>query len=192
MSDEQQTAETPKKKQGWPKGVARKPIIARQREDAEKNRQTVLARRLGGNPFGQSTPTIPLKEQGWYTRWDNTLANPQQFYENVHVNGYLPVHKDDLAVSVDQLGVQTTPEGYVCRGSGSMLEILYKMPVEDRKAIKAAQTEENNRRIGKGSQSGTREAIANAAGASLGSEAGDYLHKLPGKVVDSLITHEES
>ena len=184
MSDEQ----TPKV--GWPKGKPRKPITVTVRADDEQKRQAVLARRLAGNPFGQAVQTIPLKEKGWYTRWDNTLSNPQQFYENKQLNGYLPVHKDDLAVTVDEIGVRTSPEGYVVRGSGAMIEMLWKMPVEDRKAIKAAQTEENNRRIGKGSASGTRNAITGAASASLGDEAASFLSKMPGQVIDTITEGE--
>jgi hypothetical protein len=172
-------------------GRPRKPIIVTSREDAAKTRNAVLARRLGGDVFGSARHEIPLKEpQKWYTRWENTLVNPQQFYEMVHELGYLNVTKDDLAGDPTQIGVQTTPEGFVCRGSGSTLEMLFKMSREERAVLEAAQTEENNRRIGKGSSSGTKNAITSAASSQLGDEAATFLHNMPGQVVDTMIEED--
>lgn len=162
--------------------MQKKPITVTSRQEAVEN--AVLKRRLQGNPFGHAKQEIPLKEpQKWYTRWENELVNPQQFYEMVNDLGYEPVTKDDIA---DGANVQLTPDGKVCRGSGAQLEILFKMPKADRAALEAIQTEHNNRVIGKGSQSGTKNAIANAASVSLGDEAATFLHNMPGQVVDSL------
>jgi hypothetical protein len=187
MSDEQQT-EQPRK--GWPKGKPRKPITVTSRADAALT-NSVLARRLGGNVFGAARQEIPLKDAAqWYTRWENTLVNPQQFYEMVHELGYVNVHKDDLAGDAASVGVQLSPEGYVCRGSGAQLEMLFKMPIADRRALEAAQTEQNNTRIGKGSAKGTRHAITEAASAGLGDEAASFLSKMPGQVIDTITDGE--
>jgi hypothetical protein len=109
----------------------------------------------------------------------------------VHELGYLNVHKDDLAGDPTQIGVQTTPEGFVCRGAGATLELLFKMPREDRAILEAAHTEENNKRIGKGSASGTKNAITSAASAQLGDEAASFLHNMPGQVVDTMIEGDQ-
>jgi hypothetical protein len=163
----------------------KKPITVTNRQEAVEN--AVLKRRLSGNVFGHARNEIPLKEpQKWYTRWENTLTNPQMHFEMVHELGYVTVTEADLSVPAAEAGVQLTPDGNVCRGSGAMIEILYKMAREDRAALEAAQTEHNNRIIGKGSQSGTRNAIANAASAALGDEAATFLNSMPGSVVDSL------
>lgn len=176
MSDEQ------------PEKRTRKPITVTSRADADATRKAVMARRLGGNVFGHAKNEIPMKEpHKWYTRWDNELVNPQQHYEMVHELGYLPVTRDDI---VDGTNLQTTPDGFVCRGAGNALEILYKMPIEDRKQLEAAQTEHNNRIIGKGSASGTKNAITNAASAQLGDEAASFLHSMPGSVVDTITDGE--
>lgn len=157
-----------------------KPITVTNRSEMATNE--VLRRRLEGNVFGHAKNIIPLKEpERWYTRWENELVNPQQHYEMVNDLGYIPVTAEDIA---DGAHVQYTPDGKVCRGSGQFLEILYKMPVEDRATLVAAQTEHNNRIIGKGSASGTRNAIANAASKALGDEAASFLNKMPGQVVD--------
>lgn len=169
----------------------RRPITVTSRADAALTRNAVLARRLSGNVFGHARHEIPLKEpEKWYTRWENTLVNPQQFFEMTHDLGYLPVHKDDLAGVAEEVGVQLTPEGYVCRGSGPQIEMLFKMSREDRAALEAAQTEHNNRVIGRGSQSGTRNAITNAASSQLGDEAANFLHRLPGQVIDTITDGE--
>lgn len=169
----------------------RKPIKVTSRADAAKNTNAVLARRLAGNVFGHAEFKVPLREpEKWYTRWENTLVNPQQHYEMVHNLGYVPVTEDDLLVSAVEAGVELTPDKKVCRGSGAMLEILYKMPREDRRELEMAQTEHNNRIIGKGSQKGTRNAIAQAASAQLGDEAASFLNSMPGSVVDTITSGE--
>lgn len=165
--------------------MQKKPITVTSRQEGVEN--AVLKRRLSGNVFGHARNEIPLKDpHKWYTRWENTLVNPQQFFEMVHHLGYLNVTRDDLAVNAEEAGVQLTPEGNVCRGSGSQLELLFKMAKDDRVALEAAQTDHNNRIIGKGSQAGTKNAIANAASAALGDEAATFLNSMPGQVVDSL------
>lgn len=169
--------------------MQKKPITVTSRQDAVEN--AVLKRRLSGNVFGHQRGEIPLRDpHKWYIRWENTLVNPQMHFEMVHELGYLPVTEADLSVPAAEAGVQLTPEGNVCRGSGQLLELLYKMAIEDRRALEAAQTDHNNRIIGKGSQSGTRNAIANAAGASLGDEAASFLNSMPGSVVDTLTSGE--
>jgi hypothetical protein len=168
----------------------RKPITVTSRADVALT-NSVLARRLGSNVFGSARHEIPLKEPDqWYTRWENTLVNPQQFYEMVHELGYLNVHKDDLAGDPNAVGVQVSPEGFVCRGTGSTMEMLFKMPKEDRALLEAAQTEQNDRRIGKGSASGTRTAITEAASAGLGDEAASFLNKMPGQVIDTIMNDD--
>lgn len=160
-------------------------ITVTSRADAAKTANTVLARRIsGGNIHGVGgTRGVPLKDGGWYTRIENNYADETMHYRMVHELGYEPVKPEDLACTPEEIGFKVSPDGNLMRGPQGG-EIIYKMRVEDRKILEQHQTEANMRGIGSASK--TRAVMADVAGKQFGDEAGDYLSKLDGQVIDSV------
>jgi hypothetical protein len=138
----------------------------------------------GGNIHGSGgTREIPMKEGGWYTRIENNYADESMHHRMVHELGYEVVTPEMLACKPEEIGFKVSPDGYLVRGPNGG-EMVYRMPVEDRKLLERAQTEANLRGIG--SRSKTRDDMANKAGKEFGDEAGEYLSKLDGEVIDQV------
>jgi len=158
-------------------------ITVTSRADAARTRNAALARRLQGNPFGGGNRAIPLKEPGrFHTYIENTYLNENAFYE-MKEKGWEPLTPEDLACEVKDSGFRLSEDGYLVRGEHGR-EMIFKMSKEDYRELEAAKTRANNRGIGSASK--IRDEVANAAAGSLGSEAADYISKLPGQVIDHI------
>ena len=165
-----------------------KPITVTSREDAAKTANVALLRRLEGKVHMAGSREIPLKEPA---RWQTYISNAEigaSAVTDMRAGGWVPVTADDLACKVEESGFKLTTEGYLVRGQRET-EMLWKMSREDYRLLMDAKTEANMRGIGSASK--TRDHIANAAGNALGSEAGDFLHKMPGETLD-VITRGEA
>lgn len=164
-------------------------ITVGSRAEEQKNRIAAwlrdnpgAAKRLAGNIFGGGSVDIPMKEQGWYTRIDNTLADDANFYKMVHQLGYQPVTKDDLTCDPKEIGFFETPDGSLTRNNGK--EMIFKMPVEVRELIEAKATATNLK--GQGSAKDTRDALAEKVAGAFGDQAADFMAGQPGHVIDSI------
>lgn len=167
--------------------MARKSAISvSSRADSAKTANAVLARRLAsGNLNGGGTREIPLKEPGkWYTRIENTLVSDARLYEMVHVLGYQPLTADDLACTPEEAGFRVE-NGNLVRGPANQIEMAFKMPLRDRRLLDNARTAANLKGIGSAAK--VRRDMAEAAAGSMGSEAGDYIDSLDGKVIDEIV-----
>lgn len=143
----------------------------------------VLSRRLENPDLPGSLP-IRLKDepdylrdpQGkkrtWYLRWINAAENGR-WATVTDAMGYVPVYRDELQNPDAVTGLSESKDGVVRRGDKGQ-EVLVKMPLELYTAIKARQQEARKRRAR--NAKAIREDIANAAGASIGSQAGDFMH----------------
>ena len=145
-----------------------------QRKEAPKN-LSVIERRLQ-NPLSRRSREIPLGEhmKGWTTRFfTQDVSRPDRHYEAVHELGYTPCTAEDFGVDPKTLGLNLTPEGYVCRGSQSQ-DILMRIPTKDYRAIQKRKSEENLKGVGKGK---LQSEVAQAAAKVHGDEAGDTVYK---------------
>lgn len=151
-----------------------------------KRELSVIEKRLSGaSPFGMESVAIPLKEPGWTTYIANGGRSDSRLYDMVHVKGWVPLRADDLAGKPDEFGFTVTTEGHVCRGPKG-LEVVYKMPVADYQRLVRAKTAANLKTIG--SSQKTKQELANAAAATFGPEAGDFVHAhVHGEVRDSKV-----
>ena len=158
-------------------------ITVTRRADAVKTTNAALARRLAGNPHGAGSRQVPIKDASeWQTYIENTYNNANAFYE-MKERGWVPMLPADLACPVEDSGFQVSPDGYLVRGPQGQ-EMLFKMAASDYALLMAAKTRVNLQGIGSASK--IRTDMAEAASKQLGSEAADYIHDLPGQVVDTL------
>lgn len=176
--------------------MARSKITVTDRGEGVKNatvatlreRNPALAARLAGNVFGGGDRKIPLKEKhDWEGgRWHIFISNedvPQASALEMKRLGYVPVVADDLDCPVNESGFTLTPDGYLARGPHNK-EMLWKMEGDDFKLVQAEKTRRNN--AGTGSRDKIKNDMANAAGASLGDEAGSFIQGLEGQVIDRI------
>lgn len=139
-------------------------------------RVSVISRRLQ-NPFGTPSREIPLKgekaTQSWVVRTFATdPEHPNRHYDAVHRLGWIPLTKDDIAVSPESLGFSVAPDGRITRGPNGA-EVLMGMPKADFDAVQAAKSAENLRKL---APSYTRQEVASATAKEHGSEAGDTIY----------------
>lgn len=171
--------------------MSRKPTVTvTSRAEGGRNRNAALARRLAGNPHASGSRAVPLKHaEIWATRWANNEMNDNRHWQMTHELGWEPVTREDLedGVTPDSLGLRVSEDGGLVRGARGN-ERLYKMRKEDQDAVMARKTEYNLR--GVGSAAKIKQDAANAAAASHGTEAADYIANLPGEVVDKLVVRE--
>jgi hypothetical protein len=135
---------------------------------------SVIARRLAGNPFGGRDMTVPLRDpERWATYEANSLADPNNHYQMVYVKGWVPLRVEDLApgISPESIGWQVDADGTLCRGPRQD-QRLYKMPKELYAQIQQAKTAANLR--GTGSAKAVKEALVESASAQLGDEAASF------------------
>lgn len=136
----------------------------------------IIARRLGGEPFGLKSDQIPLKEPGkWALRIANTQVHDSRHYDMVHKLGYVPLTVDDLAPGVDppSIGFRLAEDGKtLCRGVRGD-EVLYKMPKSAYDKIQMAKAEANTKSLK--SERAAKHEAAEAAVAVHGDQAAEYL-----------------
>lgn len=143
----------------------------------------VLERRLNNPDLPGSLP-IRLKDEPtyvqdphgkrrlWYLRWING-GEAGRFSQVTDAMGYVPVRVDELQNQESVIGLAESKDGIVRRGDKGQ-EVLVKMPLELYTAIKSRQQDARHRRSRNAKL--VKEDLANAAGRSLGSEAGDTIH----------------
>lgn len=144
-------------------------------ETTETPRISVIDRRLK-NPFGTPSREIPLQgeKRGWVVRtFCADAEHPNRHYDAVHRLGWVPLVKDDLAVSVQSLGFVEGADGRIVRGPGGQ-EVLMGMRAEDYAAVQAAKSNANLKSL-KGTS--VREEVAQATANTHGGEAGDTVAK---------------
>jgi hypothetical protein len=108
----------------------------------------------------------------WYLRWINGghEGRSSQVLDGL---GYVPVLVEEVQNAAMVMGLHKSDDGVVRRGDRGQ-EWLAKMPLKLYNAIKAKQQEKRQRRERNAKM--VKEDLANAAGRSLGSEAGDAVH----------------
>jgi hypothetical protein len=160
-------------------------ITMTSRAEAAKNRNAALQRRLEGDPFAGGSTPIPLKEPTrWVTRWASSEFNAGRHWEMTARKGWDPVTADMLdQATPESLGMQVAEDGQLCRGVRAT-ERLYRMAAEDFAEVQRLKTEKNLQGIGSASK--VKADAAEAAAASHGAEAGEYIHNLPGSVIDKI------
>lgn len=112
------------------------------------------------------------KRRKWYLRWING-GEAGRFSQVTDAMGYVPVYRDELQNQDSVLGLAESKDGIVKRGDKGQ-EVLVKMPLELYNAIKSRQQQARTRRSRNAKL--MKEDLANAAGRSLNSEAGDFVH----------------
>lgn len=171
-------------------------ITVTSRASAAKNRlvadvrdNPVLAKRLAAGNLGGGggTADLPIRDrEHWYLRRDNQQADPNMFYRLRHELGYVPVTEDDLpdGLTPESIGCRVTPDGQLAMGDGAHEERWFKMSAANRAALDQAATAANMRGIGSAKK--IKDDAAEAAAGQFGGEAGDYISKLDGAVVDRM------
>ncbi len=110
----------------------------------KRPRTAVLERRLQ-NVFGEPSMSVTFKDKTLSARWFNDAARPGQIYRAQQL-GWEPA-TPDMIVNMKAIGShEINPAGQVTRGERGQ-ELLMYMPSQDRHAIQAAKTAENNRRM---------------------------------------------
>lgn len=134
----------------------------------------VLERRAQGISLrGDGTPVIDLTEPGYECRWFNSDVSTDHIWRAKNTKGWENVTPSELA-DPDQIGgFQTSPDGFVVRGERGR-EVLLKMPSSYRRRIEAKKAEQNIRDMDPHKQKAD---VANAAGKTLGDEAGSFITK---------------
>ena len=150
-------------------GRPRKPV------ELTSRRSVALAKRLapGGNVFGAGSKAVPMREPGWKQKWFNSDYYPGRLHEARHDKGWEPVVPADLAVPIEELGFMVNALGHIARGARGE-EVLFKMDARDHHEVAMRKTEANNREIGRPEK--TKAVLANAAAATHGDEAGQFVH----------------
>lgn len=150
-------------------GRPRKPV------ELTSRRSIALAKRLapGGNVFGSGSKSVPMREAGWKQKWFNGDYYPGRLHEARHEKGWVPVTPDDLGVPIEELGFSVNALGHIARGARGE-EVLFKMDARDYHEVSIRKTEANNREIGR--PENTKSVLANAAAATHGDEAGQFVH----------------
>lgn len=149
----------------------------------KKPRVEVLQRRLQ-TPFGAPASKVRLKEDGWECRWFNSAIAADHVWR-AKENGWQGVRPEELA-DTDQIGgFQKSPDGFVVRGDKGT-EVLMKLPAEWRKQIQLKKTEQNTKNMRPGVM---KREVAEAAGKTLGDQAGEFVQKnvsIVGDVTDKI------
>ena len=158
-------------------------IAVSSRGDAARTANVALARRLAGNVHGGGSRSIPLKEpKRWHVYIANTYANENEFYE-MREKGWVPLEVSDLACPVEESGFRLE-NGALVRGEKGR-EMAWKMDAADYKLLEMAKRDQNMRGIGSAKK--VKADMAEAAASQHGSEAADFIHNMPGQVIDSLV-----
>lgn len=143
----------------------------------------VIERRLN-DPDGSDSLDIRLKDepshgedpQGkkrkWYLRWVNT-ENHGRWHKVINVLGYVPVKVSELQSLEEIAGLAKSEDGNVRMGDRGK-EVLVKYPLELYTVRKQAEQDRRNRRARNAKL--VKQELAESAGRSLGSHAGDTVH----------------
>ena len=127
-----------------------------------------------------STP-IPLKDDTWTIRWENSDIAPDHIWRCLNVLGWEYVTPEDVACPLDEVGANAR-DGRVVRGERGK-EILLKMRKADYAKVQKKKTAENlaltfDKKKLKG-------AVLNQVASAHGEEAADFINKNTMKVTDS-------
>jgi len=131
-----------------------------------------------GNPFGQPSAPIGLKDDTRECRWFNSAIQNDHIWRNKR-KGWDQVKPEDV-IDLEQIGgYNVSPDGFITRGERGQ-EILMAMPKLVRAAITQAKTQWNNRHMG--NPNAMKNEVVEAAGKQIGAEAADYLNSHIGPV----------
>ena len=150
--------------------------ISPRSDESQWNPEDVIAKRLAGAPFGLRTDVIPLREPG---RWQLYIASSQinegRHYEMTHQKGWVPFTRADLAdgISPESLGFRVAEDGQTLVRGTRGEEVVYKMPQATYDQIQAMKADANTRAMK--SENAAKHDAAEAAVATLGTEAADYI-----------------
>ena len=157
--------------------MSKKPQITVTPRQGDIDLDAIIAKRLAGNPFGGGTTEVPLAEP---ERWDVYIANgdlhPSRLYEMKMRLGWVEVTAADLApgITPESIGFSISETGALCRGPRGQ-EVVFKQPKAIRAKIMERKTDVNKR--GMGDPKTVKADMVNAAGASHGDEAANFLNK---------------
>ena len=101
----------------------------------------VFDRRIFGNPFGEGSVSVRLKEPGWTVRVINTQLKPGRYHDIVRNKLWVPVLPEDLEGQAEDYGFDLK-DGRVVRGERGV-EVLVKMPTATFHAIQMRKDELN-------------------------------------------------
>lgn len=138
------------------------------------------------NPFNEPSSPINLKDDSRECRWFNAGKGSDHIWRSKR-KGWDQVRESDV-LDLEQIGgYNKSPEGFITRGERGQ-EVLMSMPKIVRVAIQTQKTRANNATMG--NPNAMKNEVVNAAGASLGSEAADYLDAHIGPVGTVTDSHE--
>jgi hypothetical protein len=135
---------------------------------------SILERRAQGiGVHGDGSPTIDLKEPGFTVRWFNSDVAADHIWRAQNRKGWEKVTPAELADPEQVGGFQVSPDGFVVRGERGR-ELLLKMPTQYRTEIEKRKAEQNIRDMDPHRQ---KAQVAEAAGKSLGDQAGSFINE---------------
>ena len=130
---------------------------------------SVLERRLQ-NPFGEGSPPVKLKQQGWTLHVVNANLRPGRYHDVVRNKGWVPVEATEIDGDPMDFGFDIK-DGRVVRGERGQ-EVLVKMPTRDYESIQMAKDAHNRKLIGR---KAVKQAAIEGAAKEFGDEAGDMV-----------------
>jgi hypothetical protein len=132
-------------------------------------RISVLERRLQ-NPFGDGSPAVRLKEQGWTLHIVNSALRPGRYHDVTRNKGWVPVEVGEIDGDPMDFGFDVK-DGRIVRGERGQ-EVLVKMPTRDYTEIQMAKDASNRRQIG---GRAVKQAAVDKAAKEFGDQAADLI-----------------
>lgn len=135
---------------------------------------SVIERRLqGGSALSVGSVQIPLKDDSYTIRWENSEIAPDHIWRCINILGWEYVEPNDIACALDEVGAKVM-DTRVVRGERGK-EVLLKMKAADYKKIQKKKSQENiaitfDKKKLKGS-------VLGQLGSEHGSEAADFVEK---------------
>lgn len=138
----------------------------------------IIAKRLQGAPFGVRSDEIPMREPGkWQLYIGSSQGNESRHYDMVHRKGWIPFTIGDLpdGITAEAIGFRVAEDGNTLVRGVRGEEVVYKMPKEAYALIQAGKAEANTKSLK--SESAAKQDVAEAAAASHGAQAAEYISK---------------
>jgi hypothetical protein len=152
------------------------PLAATENADEERRRKHVIEvrerRAQGIDLHGRGMPEIRLLDPSMKCRWSNEEI-PGKIWHDMNEGGWEKVRPAELADPMALGGFTVSPDGYVVRGPKGT-DHLMKMPRKISTEIERRKAEQNIRDMDPHRQ---KAQVAEAAGKSLGDQAGSFINE---------------
>lgn len=132
---------------------------------------SVLERRLQ-NPFGEGSPAVRLKQQGWTLHVINSALRSGRYHDVTRNKGWVPVEVGEIDGDPMDFGFDVK-DGRIVRGERGQ-EVLVKMPTRDYEQIQMAKDAYNKRLIG---GKAVKQAAVDKAAKEMGDQAADLIDR---------------